>query len=253
MPLRWLVQAHACEPKMSDQSGFPKARRPLLISLGVFIALGLVIAFISVSTANGSNTAEATHGISGQSTAKSVPSSSSTASSGALLGPAKSASPSPVPVSSQIGMTPSPVPSNDAVLAKENQKQLAAVGFKEVSTLSADLSAKVTALSAVQGISEGAGQIAGPAVQVTIEISNESSDAVSLANVSVTSNYGTAKTPATALSGPGASQFPASLAGKSNAKAVFVFAVPTNQRGALQIFLNVAASSPVAVFEGTAP
>lgn len=152
-----------------------------------------------------------------------------------------------------IGETPSPVPSNDAELAREAQKQVAPVSFTQVSKIDAHLSAAVLNLSAVQGTAQGAGQLAGPAVQITIELRNDSNEPVSLDFVSVTSNYGTALTPAVALSGPGATQFPATLAGKSTAKAILVFAVPINQRGALQVLLNVAASLPVAVFEGTAP
>lgn len=175
----------------------------------------------------------------------------------------------PAPAATQKTATteaaPAPVPGNapapanepglakDAALAAISQPVAPAVPLDKTATVGTGLSAKVTALSAVEGEATGLGEIAGPALQFTVEISNGTGADVPADGVLVMLEYGKEAVPAMRLSGPGVTDFPAVMAKGQKSAATYVFNVPAEERAQVRILLSVDASTPIAAFEGAAP
>jgi hypothetical protein len=108
-------------------------------------------------------------------------------------------------------------------------------------------------LESVDGTANGPGEVAGPAVRVTVQISNTGVDPISLSGAIANMTYGTDSTPASPLSGPGVVSFPATLAPKGVANGVFVFAVPRAAQKAVTLTVSYSAAASPAVFHGSVP
>ncbi|MGG7450638.1 hypothetical protein ACQ3HE_07080 [Plantibacter auratus] len=111
----------------------------------------------------------------------------------------------------------------------------------------------ITGLEAVDGEATGVGEISGPAVRVSVEFVNGSDAEVDLRTVQVTADSGPDRTASSELSGPGVVAFPARLAAGDRATAVYVFAVPADQRESFRVFVDSVVTAPVVLFEGAAP
>jgi hypothetical protein len=112
---------------------------------------------------------------------------------------------------------------------------------------------EVAGMQAVKGEAKVQGQIAGPAVRVTVKATNDSRETVSLAQSQVEMTYGQSRTPGVELSGPDVVPFPDSLAPGETASASFVFGIPLDERGLVQIVVYYATDAPIVVFQGAAP
>jgi hypothetical protein len=108
----------------------------------------------------------------------------------------------------------------------------------------------LTSIAPVQGVATIPGEIAGPALRVGVEITNDTSAAVDLTATVVNLYYGAQATPALTLTEPGASPLPASVAPGASAKGVWVFTVPTDQRDAVKIEVDLEADVSVVLFSG---
>ncbi|KAA1422789.1 hypothetical protein FE697_011555 [Mumia zhuanghuii] len=126
------------------------------------------------------------------------------------------------------------------------------VGLDEKAALGPDISATLEALRPVKGTARGAGEIAGPALQVKIAVTNGSDEKIDLGRAVVEVTYGKKRTPGMELSGPGAAPFPAALAAGDTAEGTYVFGVPKDARGRVQVTIAYTAGQPPAVFEGDA-
>lgn len=111
----------------------------------------------------------------------------------------------------------------------------------------------ISEFRAVDGEAQGAGEIAGPAVQFEVTIQNTTSELIDAAAVQVNLYTGEARTPTVPLSGPGAELFPATIAAGGNGTATFVFAVDPSSRDLLTAVIDYRAGVPAAVFTGSAP
>jgi hypothetical protein len=124
---------------------------------------------------------------------------------------------------------------------------------KAALAIKTDLSATVTAVAAVQGKAQGPGEIAGPAVQFTIAITNETGKPFDLANTVVNAYYGTSATPATPLEQEAGRPFPKKLKDGATATGVFVFTIPKDQRSTVLVTVDTSVHTPVVAFRGSAP
>lgn len=116
------------------------------------------------------------------------------------------------------------------------------------------LTAKVDRLEAVSGTASGPGEVAGPAVRVSLTLQNQSDDhTVDLSNTVVNCYYGSDRTPASALSGPGARALPTRLAAGKSGTGQFVFSVPADQRNEVLVTVDYSVDTPVVAFRGKAP
>ncbi len=108
-------------------------------------------------------------------------------------------------------------------------------------------------LEAVDGEATGPGEIAGPAVRVTVVATNGTSEPVLLDSVVVDFVYGPDRTSASPLSGPGAERFSGRLAPGDTATGVYVFDVPVAERDEVSVLVSYEAAVSPVVFTGAAP
>ena len=85
---------------------------------------------------------------------------------------------------------------------------------------------RVSKIEAVDGEAQGPGEVAGPALRVSIEVQNTSGKDVAMDLALTNLYYGKDKTPASALSGPGVRPLPGTIASGDRASGQFVFGVP---------------------------
>lgn len=108
-------------------------------------------------------------------------------------------------------------------------------------------------LEAVQGKASGVGEISGPAIRFTVEVSNPTDKPVDLTTAVVQLYYGASQTPGLSVSGPGGSPLQTSVGAGQTAKGVYLFTVPEDQRGSISITFDYHAGTPVVVFRGVGP
>lgn len=110
----------------------------------------------------------------------------------------------------------------------------------------------VAKIESVKGDAQGPGEIAGPAVRVSIEVSNGSDKEVSMDLALVNVYFGKDKTPASTLSGPGASPLSGRIAAGDAATGAYVFSVPEDQRDHLTVEFSYSTEVPTVIFSGRA-
>lgn len=169
--------------------------------------------------------------------------------------PAPVVAPAPAPAPRSEPRVPAavevPVPSGKII----NQPPPVAVakGFDKAADVADGVSMRVSGRKAVEGEARSVGEVAGPAVRFTIEVTNRTQEPISLAETVVNAEAGADRVPAELLSGPEAAPFPAMVAPGQTVSGAFVFQIPPDQRGAVRVLFHYQAVSPVAAFEGSAP
>lgn len=111
---------------------------------------------------------------------------------------------------------------------------------------------EVVGVQSVKGTARGPGQIAGPALRVTISVKNSTGKPISMDSTVLNLYYGTAKTPASPLSGPGVKELTGSIRTGSTAAGKYVFGVPKNQRAHIQVEFSYTTDAPTVIFSGAA-
>lgn len=107
-------------------------------------------------------------------------------------------------------------------------------------------------LESVAGEAVGPGQIAGPAVRVTVVLRNTTGAAVDVGAV-VVDLRDAAGTSASPLSGNGATPFTGSVAPGQSVTGVYVYSLAIADRRAISVAVTYSTAAPVAVFTGDAP
>ncbi|WP_353648550.1 hypothetical protein ABLG96_17200 [Nakamurella sp. A5-74] len=123
-------------------------------------------------------------------------------------------------------------------------------------TQTAEFGGKVTAqivsLKAVTGVANGPGEIAGPALSVTLRVTNGSTKAIVLDGVGVTLTDSTGG-PTSTLAGPPSAPFTGTLAAGDNATGSYVFTIAADKRRPIKLSLSYSTEAPTVVFAGNAP
>ncbi|MFT3798206.1 hypothetical protein [Microbacterium sp.] len=114
-------------------------------------------------------------------------------------------------------------------------------------TLTARIS-EVTSFEAED--SEEPGQLAGPAVSVTIEVTNASGKAVDLAGASLNLDFGDAHTPAPAIGDPVATGLPATVADGATVTGTYSFSLPLDVREQVRVILDLVSGESQVIFLG---
>jgi hypothetical protein len=135
----------------------------------------------------------------------------------------------------------------------EPQEVAEAVELDEPAAFVESVRAEVTKLEAVQGEARGPGEISGPAVRVTVEITNETSAPIELDSTIVAMYIGATEDPAVQLSGPGARSLDGDLDPGASASGVYVYAVPNEDRSTIRITVSYTPQDRAVAFEGSAP
>ena len=164
------------------------------------------------------------------------------------------ASPTPSPTASATDApseTPDPAqPTPGASEPSGTMPELTPVAPDEPSDNGEGLVARIVSMTAVQGEAVQAGEIAGPAVQFQLELTNDTGEAVDLGLISVNAYLGQDRTPAGGLVRPGGAPFEGTLDAGKSAPGVYVFTIPENQRGDVTLTIDYRAGQPAFVFRG---
>ncbi|MHA7240803.1 hypothetical protein [Arthrobacter sp. TMS1-12-1] len=128
-----------------------------------------------------------------------------------------------------------------------------AKSLKERAPVAEGVAARVASMKAVDGEARGLGEVGGPAVQFTLEVTNSTKAPISLAEAVVNVEAGEDRSPAELLSGPGAVPFPAEVGPGQSVSGVFVFQIPPERRKSVRVLFHYQAVLPVAAFQGAAP
>ncbi|MFQ1003612.1 hypothetical protein [Modestobacter sp. SSW1-42] len=107
-------------------------------------------------------------------------------------------------------------------------------------------------IEAVQGTGTGPGNIGGPALRLTVALTNGSSAPLSLDGVQVTMTSGADQAPASPLNDPSANELDGVLAPGGSVTGTYVFRVPQDQRDVVSVTVGHTAAAPLLVFTGPA-
>jgi hypothetical protein len=202
-------------------------RQWLLGALGVVVVVAVVLA-IALSGSGGSGSSDA------------AASSSSTSSAAAT-----SASAGAVPGAGTSSAAPSgPADPN------QPPPSLPAVGLDATAAAGDGVTARLAAIDAIEGKAGGPGQVAGPALRVTVRIKNASSADVSLDGVAVNLSYGADNTPGSPAEDPSNAPFSGTLPAGDEAEGVYVFSVPKDSRDMVTVEVGYQPGAPLMVFSG---
>ena len=115
------------------------------------------------------------------------------------------------------------------------------------------LSVQLVDIEAIEGEARTQGEIAGPALRVHVEVTNDSDEPISLERTQVEVTYGDDRSPGILLTGSGTTPFAESVAPGDSSTGIFVFVVPVDQRDVVQVAVTQTTGTPIILFEGSAP
>ncbi|KQQ65006.1 hypothetical protein [Microbacterium sp. Leaf320] len=171
-----------------------------------------------------------------------------------------SASPADPGASTSPGPTPTPQPSEfetpspgatDGVAKPDSGDE---VPIDEPAPAVEGVVAEVTAIESTTAGNDIPGEPSGPAIQVTVRLTNGSDEPVDTAGANVTMTYGgDDRLPASGVTGEGTTLWPASIPAGGQADAIFQFAVPSSPDGDVRVIVDILAAAPNVVFVGPRP
>jgi hypothetical protein len=113
-----------------------------------------------------------------------------------------------------------------------------------------EVTAELSSIEEIEAEGRGRGGVSGPALRVTVRIHNGAATPLSLDDVSVTLAFGADSTPASPVDDPSGVPFGGGLESGGSAEGVYVFRVPTGERGAVTVQVGVRPGTAVATFAG---
>ncbi|MFY0407455.1 hypothetical protein [Solicola sp. PLA-1-18] len=178
--------------------------------------------------------------------ASATPSATPTLSPGATTAPTAPSGATPTP-------TESPAPTTGPTEAPTPIPTRSPVPIDEPAEFGDGVTARIVSVRSIEGKGQGIGEVDGPSLLVRLELTNDTSRAIPLAQSTVNLAYGRSGDPAPPLFGDERSKpFTGNLAAGDSARAAYVFNVPERQRGRIQVTISHAALSPVVAFQGSA-
>jgi len=207
-------------------------RRAVLIGAAAVVVVAVVVALV-LGLRSGDDEGTA---------ADAAPTTSSAASSAA---PSSSAA---APSSATAG-DPAAAATTGEASADQLPDSLPAVALDQSVAVSG-VSVSLTSIEAIQSNAEGPGNVNGPAVRVTVELTNDTGADLSLDGVSVNLTHGEDLTPGSPLDDVTQAPFTGTAAPGSTVRAVYVFSVPAGERGRVDVSVGVAPGASYAVFSG---
>ncbi|MGK5114686.1 MULTISPECIES: hypothetical protein [unclassified Geodermatophilus] len=152
---------------------------------------------------------------------------------------------------------PAPLPTPEPTGPTEDVDELPAalpeVALDEPAAVGNGIVARIAGLEAVDGTAVGPGNIAGPALRITVSIENGTEEPVSLGGVAVNASYGADRTPASPLEDEAQRAFTGLLEPGESADGVYVFSVPADARDRVTVEVGYQAGAPLLLFTGSAP
>jgi hypothetical protein len=112
------------------------------------------------------------------------------------------------------------------------------------------LTANVVSVESYTATATRPGEVSGPAVKVTLRLTNGTGGAFPLSTATVNAYYGSSATPAAPVAGDSAAKpFTGSLQPGASATAVYVFTVPADDDEAVTVTLSDQAGAQLVVFQ----
>jgi hypothetical protein len=145
---------------------------------------------------------------------------------------------------------PTPEPTGPTDDVDEPPPSRPAVALDETAEAGDGVTASITSVEAIDGTATGPGNVAGPALRVTVRVDNGTDGPVSLGGVSVDLTYGEDLVPASPLGDPSAAPFTGTIAPGEGAEGVYVFSIPVEDRGSVTLSVGYQAGAPIMVFTG---
>jgi hypothetical protein len=102
----------------------------------------------------------------------------------------------------------------------------------------------------VTGESNVPGEVGGPALRFTVDVTNGTGKTLDLRTVVVNAYYGPDRTPASPLLKPGGKAFGSEVGDGDTARGVFVFNVPTEFQDEVELEFDPRIDAPIAIFTG---
>ncbi len=177
---------------------------------------------------------------------------------GASPGPTSSASgaasTSPTGPPSQASVPPASPGTPSAVGSGATQpvrpvKTKKSVPLDDPAEFGTGLTVRLTEIKAVQAVAQVPGEIAGPALRITVAARNSSSRSIEVDRLVVFVAHGKARTPASSLS-EGAKPLSGSVPAKSSRSGTYVYAVPKDERKLVRVEVSYSGQAPTVAFEG---
>lgn len=145
---------------------------------------------------------------------------------------------------------PTPTPTGPTDVVDQPPPALPEVALDATAAVGNGIVATLPRIEAIEGSAVGPGNIAGPALRVTVRIENGTGADVSLDGVAVNMSYGADHTPASPLDDPSRRPFGGLLAAGDSADGIYVFSVPADARDSVTIEVGYQAGAPLLLFTG---
>ena len=159
--------------------------------------------------------------------------------------PSASASPSTTPDDSASPAPSTPEESNGPVAPEAEP-----VAPDEVVVAPGDVTIALGRIEGVNGEAVTPGEVSGPAVRVTVDISNGGDEPLDLGYLVVNGYYGASRTPSSTFTRPGGQPFSGALAPGESAQGVYLFSVPLAESGDVTITVDYKIGESTVVFRG---
>jgi cytoskeletal protein RodZ len=236
---------------MSDVDARPRRRKVGWIALAAAVLLIVIIVVIGVSNRDPEIVAGPSPATpASASTAPSISGSGSTAPSpngSASTGGMSAAPTTPVPKAS----VPSPTATGEPTVVPTEPVQSTTVPLDKTAPAGKDVVVQVTKFEGVKGKAQGPGEVAGPALRVTVKVGNRTTKPLPMNLALVNLYYGKDATPASALSGPGMQPLSKPVRAGTSAAGRYVFSVPKSEQGFVTVEFSYTTDAPTVVFSGS--
>ncbi|HEX8510952.1 MAG TPA: hypothetical protein VF635_15820 [Propionibacteriaceae bacterium] len=147
--------------------------------------------------------------------------------------------PVPPPVSGNVDQTVAPKPEVTKKAVRLDQPSVPAPGLR----------VEITRIRKIAARAQLPGEVAGPALALTVSIKNNSRATVDLSTVVVTLTDSGAS-PGNEMSAKPSKPFSGRLSRQQTATAVYVFTVPPDRRSPITVNITLAGEVPVLVYKG---
>ena len=151
---------------------------------------------------------------------------------------------------SDPGGKSTPTPGTGETLPVQAVQTEAPVPLDSVGDFGTGLTVRLSEIASVQAEAKAPGEIAGPAVRVTVAATNDGDDDVSLDGVVVFVSYGKDRVPASQF-GSSSDPLVGDLPARGARSGTYVYAVPPDERDDVRVEISYTGAAPTVAFEGS--
>ncbi|GAB4082651.1 hypothetical protein GCU67_11800 [Modestobacter muralis] len=143
-----------------------------------------------------------------------------------------------------------PTPTGPTSDADEGPPELPVVPLDAPAPVGNGVVATLPRIESIDASATGPGNIAGPALRVTVQVTNGTAEPLSLGGVVTNLYLGPDRTPASPVDDPSRAPFTGTVAPGASATGVYVFTVPADARSAVTVEVGYEAGAPLLQFTG---